>query len=927
MFSAEYYRNLKMIMLHLANPQGRGFIFVSSLNQGLIPYINNALKEEMRAKGRPLSIVELKEGESPLQTIQRAASDNPNHALVINFLDILIITKGTEVLQSLNYGRENLNHLNVPILFWASESTRQLLANQAIDLYSQRRFADITFEDAPLSIVRPSLESHFDTEFKTTEEYENIRLHITLLESQLEEAKASHISDKSRAQPSESKYLASPPMLLAADIIGRETELRDLKRLIMSWQGMKQLRGAKPVVVSGEGGLGKTTLVKGFCEEHGHLFNHIVYLTMNAVFKPEHDALAANEALFLDAFVSNEELVLNLNLSFEPTADAFTRFQMVVAKLNTCSGRNLLVIDNMAAVPKRIWERLHTLRHWTILMTAREALPNTQSFPLNTLSPTDARSLFEKIYEQPIAEAVLDDILGGIAYHTQMIEMLAAYTKEKNWTIQQLNEVVTTRGIRGLDATHINAPNEDAHQSIHALLRSRFLMDLPDAYTDIMRYMSIMPTVVPEADAWTMSAAQLHDYFEAESDLAAFTNALNALAALRWLTRYGVAYGIHPIIKESVFVQLEPNSTNCQKLIQSFTKWLVPNEEIHEPMLNRAPFGLIGEEILKGVFSEGGNFGEDDKAVALLALRLDWLFRDLGQLNKALDYSLKMVAIRDAVLPSEHTDLATSYSNLAVTYGALGQNDKRLDYNLKALAIREKGLPAEHPDWVASYNNLAVAYGSLGQHDKALEYNLKALAIWNAVLPAEHPDLARSYSNLAETYRALGQHDKSLDYNLKALAIQEKFLPAEHPDLATSYNNLALTYGALGQHDKALEYNLKALAIQEKVLPAEHPDLAQSYSNLSATYGALGQHDKQLDYNLKALAIREKVLPAEHPNLALSYNNLAWTYYNLGDLSKAVGFMKKAVTILSISLPPTHPNLLTAKKSLAFFEDKLGEEG
>jgi tetratricopeptide (TPR) repeat protein len=197
MFSADYYRNLKMILLHLANPQGRGFIFASSLNQGLIPLINNALKEEMRSKNIPLSIVDLKEEELPLQTIQKAAAANPNHALIVNFLDILIVTEGVDILQSLNYGREILNHLNVPIFFWASESTRQLLANQAIDLYSQRRFADITFEDAPLSIERPSLETRFDTKFKTTEEYQNIKLRITLLETQLEEAKANHISDKS----------------------------------------------------------------------------------------------------------------------------------------------------------------------------------------------------------------------------------------------------------------------------------------------------------------------------------------------------------------------------------------------------------------------------------------------------------------------------------------------------------------------------------------------------------------------------------------------------------------------------------------------------------------------------------------------------------------------------------------------------------
>ena len=74
MFSAEYYRNLKMLMLHLANAQGRGFIFASSLNQALIPSINNTLKEDMRSKNAPLSIVNLKEEELPQSDAERFAT-------------------------------------------------------------------------------------------------------------------------------------------------------------------------------------------------------------------------------------------------------------------------------------------------------------------------------------------------------------------------------------------------------------------------------------------------------------------------------------------------------------------------------------------------------------------------------------------------------------------------------------------------------------------------------------------------------------------------------------------------------------------------------------------------------------------------------------------------------------------------------------
>ena len=194
MYSTEYYKNLKLVMLHLANTHGRGFIFVSATNQGLIPSINEAIHREMHVKDRPLSMVSLNEGELPLITIQRVAQDNPNHALVVNFLDILVVKQGVEVLKALNFAREALNKLAVPILFWASDNTRQLIANQAVDLYSQRRFADIVFQDTPLSIEHPLLEKHFDTDFKDKEAYQNIKSRIVLLETQLQQALDDNIS-------------------------------------------------------------------------------------------------------------------------------------------------------------------------------------------------------------------------------------------------------------------------------------------------------------------------------------------------------------------------------------------------------------------------------------------------------------------------------------------------------------------------------------------------------------------------------------------------------------------------------------------------------------------------------------------------------------------------------------------------------------
>ena len=103
------------------------------------------------------------------------------------------------------------------------------------------------------------------------------------------------------APPKNPHYLAAPPRYYAEDMVGRQTELADLKALI--------LRGGKPIVVSGEGGLGKTTLVGTFCENEAGLFVNIAYITMKPAFIPEKATLVDNELLFLDAFAAPVLLV------------------------------------------------------------------------------------------------------------------------------------------------------------------------------------------------------------------------------------------------------------------------------------------------------------------------------------------------------------------------------------------------------------------------------------------------------------------------------------------------------------------------------------------------------------------------------------------------------------------------------------------
>ncbi len=699
---------------------------------------------------------------------------------------------------------------------------------------------------------------------------------------------------------------------LANHALGRVEELHQLHEKLHATR--------QPLVITGIGGLGKTTLAQMYWQQHRREYDCAAWLSAYALFTSDDQQRPENAEIFLRAFLDNQALKASLALVFDPQQPPVEHFQQIIAALADMDGQHLLVIDNVPEAAAAYLPQLSALPHWRILLTSRDAIPNTTKMELEVLSPDEASELFERIYEQPARSVALSSLLDHIGYHTLTIELLAAYAREKPLDPPGLLALIRAKGLAQLDDLEVTTPRYHQSRDIAAHLRQLFLLELHSEEQEILRYCAILPTSNVLLDPALCSEDQLCTLFGKKERGKDFKKRLRRLTRLHWLVEKGGGYRCHPVIAETAKAQLLPDAVNCQVLIENVTDLLIPDEKTNESILNRARFAPLAEAVFKGVWKEAGDFVEADDVVARLAAWLADLFRSLGEAYQALEYGQRVIAIREKVLPPEHPDLAQSYNNLAETYGALGEHQKRLEYNLKDIAICEKVLPPEHPDLATSYNNLALTYGALGEHQKSLEYNLKALAILEKVLPPEHPSLASSYNNLALTYGALGEHQKSLEYNLKALAICEKVLPPEHPDLATSYNNLAETYGALGEHQKRLEYNLKALFIWEKALPSEHPYLATSYNNLAATYGALGKHEKDLEYSQKALAIREKVLPSQHPDFAQSYNNIAITYHALGDLEKAIAFMRRAVIIWEKSLPAAHPHLVAAKNSLELMD-------
>ena len=714
----------------------------------------------------------------------------------------------------------------------------------------------------------------------------------------------------------------------------------------------------------GIGGIGKSETAREYAEEYRGSYTTIQL----SVYSGDLKSLIAGLKFSSD----DNYFEKDINIRYETKLSLLSK-----AMIN--NERTLLIIDNYNVEPdsdeyKRNVEVMKDLKklHIHILFTTRTS-PNDDKtkIDIEELSKEELRHMFfainpkDKDKEERIAQ--VDELIETAYRHTLTVDLVAHQTAKIEGygkkTLSDYIKVLKESGINsGINvAVYNNKDDNEKSDIIFEHIRALFNLT---ALSEKEKYIMVNACLLPLSG---MSVAEFESFIDLENYPNSESNdgwsedsTISNLVKSGWIKRIDGEVSkitLHPIVSEVTVNELKPEITEdkCKNFFDSVSELIDKNDlktlEAYKDIFISSADALLKneDEISVGYVSDIASL-LDDLAyypeslyyyMKVLKIRKKVLpenhpdiatsyndmglaYGALGEYKKELECCLKALAIQEKVLPENYPDIATLYNNVGYAYGKLEDHKKQLEYYLKALAIREKVLPENHPDIVASYNNVGYAYGELADHKKELNYYLKVLAIQEKVLPENHPDIAASYNDVGSVCSELGDHKKELDYYLKALAIREKVLPENHPDIAASYNNIGCAYGELGEHKNELEYCLKALAIQEKVLPENHPDIATSYDNVGYAYGELGEHKKELEYKLKALAIREKVLPENHPDIAASYNNIGCSYGELGNHKKQLEYYLKALAIQEKVLPENHPNIAASYNNIGCSYGELG---
>ncbi len=383
-------------------------------------------------------------------------------------------------------------------------------------------------------------------------------------------------------------------------------------------------------------------------------------------------------------------------------------------------------------------------------------------------------------------------------------------------------------------------------------------------------------------------------------------------------------YTMHDLMRTAI-VSAIPDSEILEKHIQSAYK------VIKKHFLELARYDEIKEidevkaeaavDFVKYVLKSGWTEEEVEKCFELARGISDRAFYDEAQdiYNMLLGSSL----------PEE--EKGNAYREIGAISRLIGDYNKALEYDKKALRIYLKIYGTEeHTEIARSYNNIGRVYHKKGDYDKALEYYKKALGIGQNIYGTEeHTEIARSYNNIGRVYHKKGDYDKALEYYKKALGIgQNIYRTEEHPDIARSYNNIGRVYYKKGDYDKALEYYKKALGIDQNIYGTEeHPDIARSYNNIGGVYSSRGDYDRALEYYEKALNIDLKIYGTEeHPDVATDYSNIGGVYDSRGDYDKALEYYQKALNIgLKIYGTEEHPNIAIRYSNIGLAYSNKGD--
>lgn len=731
------------------------------------------------------------------------------------------------------------------------------------------------------------------------------------------------------------KNLTLVPKVCGSKVIGRDTEIEKVFDRLMS----KQTSGR--IALFGVGGIGKTRLLIQFIENYQDGFDHIVWLDYTVSLQK--------------TFIENSQLYKNLQVTFREQEDEKSRYESLIEALDKLNKSCLLVIDNMPVSDHETLQTLQLPSKIKILVSSREALPESSNFisiPLSNLDKSAAIDLFKMHYREDFDAELIEQLLEPLSYHPLAVEVIAKIlAQNKRKGLAEMARTIQEKGLHVRQGKIEMAYKLDynADQEVIEIFKSILnIKELPKEEMELIRYFSVLP-------ANPISLSRLSELFEKlmEDKWEEKLGDLTAKGLLVFDNERG--YYCHQLIQQVCREELAPSAENIEPLFINLGIKL--GMKIDEAVANKGLFPLISKylntlEYFISHFESG-----IDLVKYRVLINLSVLYRVNGQFDKSVEISQKELKKLEEHKNEQPVLYNIINRNIAFALLQGGNHFEAEKYyrqgvdHLESIKDRQNH---EHREFIEkeiilSYSQLGISYlrPEVNDTQTALEFfdrgfeiaqkanNVDPLAIASlregmALAQIEGGDFSNAMTNLKEAKRIM----------VEDIGMDKSSLPIGLIDIS-----LALTYAGQSDFGAAEVFCNDGIEILKAHLPADSIEFCRAYtvssvikmSMVSSKLNDLGDleylEDQDIEMLEKASVILKKSIDTlvvyrgeHHKDLAVLYSTLGLIYKWCNNEDLGYQYHMKGVQLYE---QDTHKNVLIAGmyfRTVLYFENMLSYE-
>ncbi|MCB0522537.1 MAG: CHAT domain-containing protein [Saprospiraceae bacterium] len=237
-------------------------------------------------------------------------------------------------------------------------------------------------------------------------------------------------------------------------------------------------------------------------------------------------------------------------------------------------------------------------------------------------------------------------------------------------------------------------------------------------------------------------------------------------------------------------------------------------------------------------------FVADTLAAGQLLLQANAL-NELAEYEQALKVAKKAEKIYDERLGEAKESLPGYFNSCKIigdAFKEIGDLDRALDYYLKALALSPTAIDPLDSKVGKIHNNIGLVFFMLGQLENSLKSYEEARRIFMNAMDKNKAELAVLESNIGAVHIIKQDYVTARAFQKKGLKLLLSATKIDSTKLSLSYLGLAANFICTNDYDSAIIYAKKALQIRLSKLGEIHPGVGEAYFFLGESYLRLDEY-------------------------------------------------------------------------------------